>query len=194
MSQRRAPNPEPCHQLAFTRGGFEFDLAMTDGNLPSGIDAAGNRVEGGTADAVGGRDAELAYSVAAAYSGDTYKIGLAYLDNGDPDRNAYGGSQWIAMGTAIFDAVTVKAYYAGYDDYLQKDASFGATVDYTLNEKLTLTGLVRRDEEVNEDLDSYGIGVSYDLGGGAAFMAGVVRTDTIGSGETVADAGVTLKF
>lgn len=180
----------PGALYSYSTGAFEFHLGLTDGNNPSVTNAAGDLVDG--------VERDTTYSVAAAYSADTFKVGLGYLDNGDEVTNPYGGSQWIVYGSTEFSGVGLKAYYSSFDD-LAIDKSFGLSADYTFG-ATTVTGFARRDEFVEvagvsqDDEDSFGIGAAYDLGGGASLVGGVVDTDSIGNGETIADFGVKLKF
>lgn len=126
---------------------------------------------------------DAAYSVAAAYTTDAYSVALGYLDNGDVEEIILGGS-----GT--FGASTVKAYYADFDGF-EVDKSYGLSFDYGID-ATTLTGFARRDETTADDFDTFGLGVSYDLGGGAAFKVGVVDSDW--EADTIADIGLTMKF
>ncbi|WP_169053217.1 porin [Falsirhodobacter xinxiangensis] len=188
----------PGALYSYATGAFEFHLGMTDGTLPYGEE-----------DAVVGNSVDATYSVAAAYSADTFKVGLGYLDNGDNNyvRNAgdpedeytavYGGSQWILYGSTELSGFGLKAYYSSFDD-LALDKSYGLTVDYTFGDT-TITGFARRDEYITaaaqDDADTFGIGAAYDLGGGASLNGGVVDSDLFGTdGETVADFGVKLRF
>lgn len=193
----------PGALYSYSTGAFEFHLGLSDGN--QAVNYTGT-------DTIEGADTDATYSLAAAYSADTFKVGLGYLDNGDEDTNPYGGSQWIVYGSTEFSGVGLKAYYSSFDDVAANavvdnfsglagydlDKSYGLTADYTFG-ATTVTGFLRRDELVSiaaadKDYDSFGIGAVYDLGGGASLNGGVVDTDTLGGGETVADFGVKLKF
>lgn len=181
----------PGALYSYATGAFEFHLGMTDGNAPSVEDDV-------TGELVDGVERDTTYSVAAAYSADTFKVGLGYLDNGDTDTNFYGGSQWLVYGSTEVSGFGLKAYYSSFDDLgTGLDKSYGLTVDYTFG-ATTVTGFARRDEfeaaADQGDEDSFGIGAAYDLGGGASLNAGVIDTDTVGNGETIADFGVKLRF
>ncbi|MDH2326618.1 porin [Cereibacter sp. SYSU M97828] len=201
----------PGALYSYSTGAFEFHLGLSDGNLPS--EYTGNV---GVED---GADRDVVYSVAAAYNADTFKVGIGYIDAGDNDVNAYGGSQLTVYGSTDVSGFGLKAFYSDYDDYAadnwfgdindtesallagaELDKSYGLSVDYDFG-ATTVTGFARRDEVTRPaasvlatDYDSFGIGAKYDLGGGASFNAGLVNTDHIGDGETIADVGVKLSF
>ena len=67
----------------------------------------------------------------------------------------------------------------------EPDTDFALSVDYAMD-ATTITAFYADHGAV----DAFGLGVSYDLGGGAALEAGVVDNGV----DTVADLGVTLSF
>lgn len=171
---------------------FEFHLGITDGSGPSGE----------TEDVDGEEqpfERDVTYSIAAAMSGDDYKVGLAYLDNGSFDGNndEYGGSQWIAYGALGVENWSIKAYYSGFGDgAMGLRKSLGISVDYAMDE-VELTAFARRDnldgDEGGRD-EFVGLGASYDLGGDALLRGGIMVADVDFNKETIADLGIELDF
>ena len=83
------------------------------------------------------------------------------------------------------------------------DASYGLSVGYTLANGVGLTAeWITREldfngsawEDAPDNFDAYGIGVSYDLGGGATLAGAVMKNELYGDNETRADTGVKFKF
>lgn len=133
-------------------------------------------------------DADASYSIGASYGADTYSVALAYLSGAPGNDEA---EEIILGGSGNIGAAKVKAYYADFKNTLI-EKSFGLSVDYGMD-ATTLTAFVRRDDfGTAGDFDTFGLGVAYDLGGGAALKAGVVDTDY--SDDTVADLGITMSF
>eukprot|EP00210_Caulerpa_lentillifera_P009619 g9176.t1 len=83
-----------------------------------------------------------------------------------------------------------KTGYDGLDKWYGVGVSsvFGAT---------TLTGYVQYkdfDAKTKKDVTWYGIGASYDLGGGATLAAGLAKSDAKGKDDVTADLGIKFKF
>jgi len=116
-------------------------------------------------------------SVAAKYAADGYSVALGYEDNGNVDWLSVLGS--VSMGSA-----TVKAKFA--DGSAKADTSYALSVDYAID-ATTVTAFYADDNAVDA---SYGLGVSYDLGGGATLKGGVGSVD----GTSAADLGVNFSF
>jgi outer membrane protein OmpU len=140
-------------------------------------------------DSVGSAGLDSGYSVGVSYGTDTYSLALAYLNNGAVG-GVDGAEEIIIGGSGTFGATTVKAYYADFDN-AGFDKSYGLSLDYGMD-ATTLTAFARRDEAGAADFDSFGLGVAYDLGGGAALKAGIVDSDY--EADTIADLGITMKF
>ena len=173
---------------SYSAGAIGFHVGVTDGsdNDPTTVDA------------------DASYSIGASYGTDAYSVALAYLA-GQPGNDQ--AEEIILGGSTTFGAAKVKAYYADFSDTLvdvngdgvpdgEADKSFGLSVDYSMD-ATTLTAFVRRDEgtdlaAVDRSFDTFGLGVAYDLGGGAALKAGVVDTDY--NDDTIADLGITMSF
>ena len=120
--------------------------------------------------------ADEAVSVAVKYTAETFSVALGYEDTATDKQLTLGGS-------ATMGAATVKAVIADRD--LAADTAFALSVDYAMD-ATTITAFYADHGAV----DAFGLGVSYDLGGGAALKAGVVDNGV----DTVADLGVTMSF
>jgi len=157
---------------SYSAGAVGFHVGLTDGadNDPTTVDA------------------DASYSVGGSYTTDAYSVALAYL-SGTPGNDT--AEEIILGGSGTFGAATVKAYYADFTNF-GTEKSYGLSVDYAMD-ATTLTAFVRRDDDgAAGDFDTFGLGASYDLGGGAALKAGVVDSDR--NADTIADLGVTMKF
>lgn len=135
-------------------------------------------------------DGVVSYSVAGRYDAEQFSVSLGYEDLEGFGSHIIGGVQ----GT--FGNVTVKAIYGT----MSADAPFvdvdqyGVSGSYTMD-ALTVDGFWRNTKaETGEEIAAYGIGATYDLGGGAAIEGGVGQIDTGPSKNTIADLGVTFEF
>jgi outer membrane protein OmpU len=126
---------------------------------------------------------DVAASVAVSYAMGDYSFALGYEDDG-------AGTDHIIVGAnATFGAVTVKARYGEASGVIE-GSQMAASIDYTMD-ALTLTAFYTDDEELLGD-EAYGIGASYDLGGGASLMGGYVENKSID--ESSYDLGVSFSF
>jgi outer membrane protein OmpU len=124
-----------------------------------------------------------AMSVAVSYSMGDYSFALGYEDDGiDTDHIIVGAN-------ATFGAVTVKARY-GEASGGTDGSQMAASIDYNMD-ALTVTAFYTDDEELGGD-EAYGLGASYDLGGGASLMGGYVENKT--EDEASYDLGVSFSF
>jgi len=105
---------------------------------------------------------------------------------------------WILGGSATFGGFTLKAQYGeGSGDNLEI-TQYGISGDYTFD-AYTLTAFWRSvevktlDDVSARDYQPFGLGVTYDLGGGASVAAGVVDPDILGE-DYRADVGVNFNF
>ena len=143
-------------------------------------------------DALGLPSDKTAYSLAAKYDGETWWAALGYAKHDEADELSLG-----AEGT--FGAFSVKGVYLDYSDFaLTKTYGLGAA--YKMD-AFTVEAFWRQDEwdvpaGSDRKFDAYGIGVDYDLGGGAVLSAGIIDNDYLdsGNGDTVADLGIKFKF
>jgi outer membrane protein OmpU len=105
---------------------------------------------------------------------------------------------WILGGSATFGGFTLKAQYGeGSGDNLEL-TQYGISGDYTFD-AFTVTAFWRSvevktlDDVSARDYQPFGMGVTYDLGGGASVAAGVVDPDILGE-DYRADVGVNFNF
>ena len=131
---------------------------------------------------------------------------IMYDDGGDPNKARTFATRLvedhevvaIIGGSATFSGVTVKATYGTADlgggvDFDQTAISATYSMD-----ALSVTGFYRT-ESINVfspvDFKAYGVGASYDLGGGATLVGGIVnrKVDTLPS-QTLADVGISFTF
>ncbi len=130
-----------------------------------------------------------AMSIAVKYAVDAYTVALGYETAGDVDHLALGAS-------ATFGAATVK-FVASDTDIAGDDTQYALSLDYAMD-ATTLTAFVTDEGDIN----NYGIGAAYDLGGGAKFVAGIVEVDDlnvagtppVSVGGTRADIGLSFSF
>ena len=121
-----------------------------------------------------------AVSVGAKYSTDMFTVALGYEDNAVAKHAALGVS-----GT--FSGATVKM--------VATDVTGGANTGLALSLDYTTgaTTLTAYGSKQTNGARSAGIGASYDLGGGASLVGGLVKTGT-GAGATKADLGLSFSF
>lgn len=128
-------------------------------------------------------DAEEAASVAVKYAAGSYSVALGYSDTAT-------NSQVDVKGSATFGAATVSARIAQRDTVAvgEDDLAYAVSLDYVAG-AATVTAFAAQNRDFAGQ-DTAGLGVAYDLGGGAAVKAGVADNGT----DTVYEAGVTLSF
>ncbi|MEP2782664.1 MAG: porin [Pseudoruegeria sp.] len=144
-------------------------------------------------------EADNAWSLGASYSGDNWRVGAGYESM---DMTALTASGTVAVGDSVtVDAVTiggnvsfgdavVKAVYGQSDD-LGDYKQAAISIDYTFD-ATTLTAFYRKTESdlANLDNEFWGVGASYDLGGGASLVGGVASDDD----DETADFGISFSF
>jgi outer membrane protein OmpU len=118
-------------------------------------------------------------SVAVKYATDAYSFALGYEEN-DTD------SQISAKGTATFGGATVALKLVDRDS--ATDTAAALSIDYKTG-ATTLTAFATDNYDF-AGTDTLGIGASYDLGGNAAVVGGIVDNGT----DTVGDIGLTFSF
>ena len=152
---------------------------------------------------------DQAYGLGASYSVDNYSFGVGYesVDLSGIAENTvtaevteYSNTidSWILGGSATFGGFTLKAQYGeGSGDNLDL-TQYGISGDYTFD-AVTVTAFWRS-IELETDSDTaqvesqpFGLGVTYDLGGGASVAAGVVDPDRFDE-DYRADIGVNFNF
>jgi outer membrane protein OmpU len=130
-----------------------------------------------------------AYSIAAKYALGDYTVALGY----ERESVAGGDVDHIVLGaTATFGAATVKAIYgqASANPGTFSESQWAVSVDYKVD-ALTVTAFYANDEDLFGS-EGYGLGASYDLGGGASVVGGYARNQT--TGLDAYDLGVSMSF
>jgi outer membrane protein OmpU len=128
----------------------------------------------------GGADQE--YSVAAKYSTDAYTVALGYEDTGVDKQTSL-------LGSATFSGATITAKFADRDS--AADNAYALSADYNMS-GIGLTAFYANNSKFN-GMNHYGVGASYDLGGGAVVKAGVVETQDDGLAPAL-DLGIKMSF
>ena len=129
-------------------------------------------------------------------AGVAFAIGYEYLED--------TGDHIVAGVDAGFGDFTLKARYGRFDgdDGVNDFDQWAVSADYTFG-ATTVTAFYKEtdtDFDLDDTIDeledgNYGIGASYDLGGGAALKGGIVHAGGIDSDNDVrADFGITMSF
>jgi outer membrane protein OmpU len=138
-------------------------------------------------------------SIGASYTLDGLMVAAGYenleikFEDGDKLRL---GHATVALGYTM-DGITVKAIVGqamnDLKDIVETKTQYGLSASGKFD-AVTVTAFGRRDFSKDQHV---GLGVAYDLGGGAAVRAGVVNTNFNATGKkslTQADAGLTFRF
>lgn len=178
----RANPGNPSVLYTYSAGAFSVAASMTDGVNATNTGDPSNAVT---------TDVATQYAVAGAYTFGNYTVGLGY-EVIDPTAGDNVDQVELA-GTAKFGATNVKAYYASLNDVVDAQA-YGVSVDTTFG-ATTVGGYVQNLDSDNNaaDVTWYGLGASYDLGGGASIVGGIADND-LPNTDMVADLGVKFKF
>ncbi|NJM82412.1 MAG: porin [Tabrizicola sp.] len=129
-------------------------------------------------------------NIGVKYSAGGYSAALAYEDSDAEDLLSLGGS-------AEFGPATVKARVSD-SDIADKDTTWALSVDYVTG-PATITAFYTdfgNTTLASPDTQHVGLGVAYDLGGGATLAGGVVQqlNDDGVDDETFADVGLKFSF
>lgn len=158
---------EPAALYEYSAAGFTGYLSVTN---------PGNPVTGADADAT-------PWSIGATYSFGDFSVLAGYEDNDQ------GTDHIIVGGTAAFAGATLKAYFGTASGDIDGD-QYGVSVDYTFD---AITGtLFYNDREELGGAEAYGVGASYDLGGGASLKAGFAQNET--ADDSAYDFGISFSF
>jgi outer membrane protein OmpU len=125
-----------------------------------------------------------AYGVAVTYAMGDISFGLGYEDSGVLDTDHI-----IAGVSAGFGDATVKAVFGSASGAIDGD-QFGISLDYVFG--ATTVTVYYADKEELGSTEAYGIGASYDLGGGASLKGGFVQNETADTDGF--DFGLSMKF
>jgi outer membrane protein OmpU len=129
------------------------------------------------------------FSVAVKYAAGNYSVALGYEDVGDASDLAGNqpDSQVSLLGSATFGSATVKLKLV--DRKSAADLAAALSVDYVAG-AATITAFATDNSDFAGG-DALGLGVSYDLGGGAKMAGGVSK---VKGGDAIADLGLTFSF
>ena len=158
---------EPAALYEYSFGGFTGYASVTN---------PGNPLTGDDADAT-------PWSIGATYSFGDFSVLAGYEDNDQ------GTDHIIVGGTASFAGATLKAVFGTANGDIEGE-QYAVSIDYTFD-AITGTVFYADDEELGGD-EGYGIGVSYDLGGGASLKAGFAQNET--DDDSAYDFGVSFSF
>ena len=136
-------------------------------------------------------------SIAVKYATDKYNVALGY-------ETVKGNKQISVKAGMTFGAATVSAKVAKNDFKIDSTGAaepgkgkteFGVALTYAVNPALSVEAFYT--DHKDHDIKTMGIGGSYDLGGGASVVAGVMNVKSSVAGTkayTLADVGVTMSF
>jgi outer membrane protein OmpU len=136
-----------------------------------------------------------AYAVGGKYVTGNYTLSLA-LERADLDVFDITIDHVVLGATATLGAATLKVVYGqasidGLPDMDQLALSIGYTAD-----ALTVTAFYKDNEDLNATplggIEAYGLGASYDLGGGASVVGGYVSDET--ADDDAFDLGLSFEF
>lgn len=189
----------PVVLYEYSAGGFSFYLSGNDGQVHGG-DLFGDGSSAG--------DDVQNYAVGLAYATDAYKFSIGF-ESSDPAGPGDSAEHVILGAEGTFGNTTVRAVYGEGSGLIDGFSQYGISASSTFD-AVTVTGFFKRlDFDVaDSEIDAIGIGASYDLGGGASVVGGIVNYDvgaaspivpaggvgTDPSGETVFDLGLNFKF
>ncbi len=175
----------------YTAGGLSFAVsAMVGGKGSYDTDSATTGLQAATKGS--------SYAIGAKYS-----FGSSYVGVGLASDDLMAGAPAIADGdtTSIYagtsmDAFSVNAMYSTFNSEVasQKDkTAYGVNVAYTTGASTISFGYSDNNNVGHKA--AYGVGASYDLGGGAAIKGGVGKVaNGANKTKTVADLGVSFSF
>jgi outer membrane protein OmpU len=123
------------------------------------------------------------WSVAAKYAAGNFTVSLGYEDNDA------GTDHVIAGVNATFSTITIKARYGQASGAIDGD-QWALSVGHSAN-GLGITAFYTDDSELG-GAEAFGIGGTYDLGGGASFAAGYSSNET--TDEDAIDVGLNFSF
>jgi len=194
----------PAALYEYTTGAASFYLSIAN---PGGIAIGDTTI--GDIDVTDSK-IDQAWGLGAKYSVDNYSVGIGYesidisgiaTDTVTSEVTEYSNTidNWMLGGSATFGGFTLKAQYGqGSGDGELDLTQYGISGDYTFD-AVTVTAFWRSVELQTSNDDTqvksqpFGMGVSYDLGGGASVAAGLVDPDRFGE-DYRADIGVNFNF
>lgn len=177
---------DPTALYEYSTGAMSFYLSASEPGHSIETPVDGDIVEG------------QAYAAGFKYAAGAYTAGLGFEQlTVDVNGASEGDLQHITLGgSAAFGAVTLKGIYAWVDGDLfgtnLDGDQYALSADYTMD-ALTATAFYRNSDLGDETLggisvEAWGLGASYDLGGGATVAGGYAnRTVELDTGESVDD-------
>jgi outer membrane protein OmpU len=121
-------------------------------------------------------------NIGVKYATDAFSVALGYETSDAVDALHLGAS-------ATFGGATLAARVTDRDD--QSDVQWATSIDYAID-ATTVTAFYT--DFGDSDTQHYGIGASYDLGGGASVAGGIVQQDAPAGDNTFADVGLKFSF
>lgn len=177
----------PAALYSYSSGDFTVYVGVGNpGGTYSGTATASYTGTGGVnvADqvSVGGSYSFGDFTVMAGYESQTTTSFTAGVGTGVND------DAWIVAGAYTMADTTLKAVY-GEQSGSTAVTQYGASVSSSFG-ATTVSAFVNHQEVAGATTDNYGIGGSYDLGGGASVVGGVAGGDSV----TQADLGIKFSF
>lgn len=137
------------------------------------------------------------YAAVLSYDFGSFSAGLGYAS---ADLGATGDAESISATVGgSFAGFDIDFVYVTHENDLFDAEGYGLSGDYDLG-MYTITFAVNQVEADNDSVDvsgtSYGVGVAYDLGGGASLSAGIGSEYDLLSDDdrTVASFGINMSF
>ncbi|MCA3510788.1 MAG: porin [Rhodobacter sp.] len=206
----------PAATYQYTTGPASFYFSL--GN-PAGVKVVTDIFNEAGVSAVKDIVVDRAIGVGAKYSVDNYSVGFGYestdvsgircaatsaapnvCDPANTARTKFTKSldNWIIGGSATFGGFTAKAQYGEGSGAGIDLTQYGISADYTVDAFTVTAFWVSKEQKTPNDptkdtTQPFGLGVKYDLGGGASIAAGAVDPDIKGE-DYRADVGVNFSF
>ncbi|WP_342069550.1 porin [Yoonia algicola] len=144
-----------------------------------------------------GTDASEDYGIAVNYDAGTFSVGAGFTNNADEAGLDEDIETFILGGSVTAGGADINLFFhtADADDFAESVSGYGASVSYPMG-ALTLVASVGATDLDDDDAD-FGVGASYDLGGGVSFAGGIGQVDNPfadDDGIMVADMGIKMKF
>lgn len=161
----------PVLLYTYTAGDLTFAVSFNDGKVSNGsVDDAKE------------------FAVGVKYVLGDYAVAVGYEDSSVDDV-----MHLIVGVDATFGDTEVKAFYGTAESGPINATQYGLGVTSKFD-AITVKGYAKvQDADFVGDVMSYGLGMEYSLGGGAAVAAGLAGNDLPGS-DVVADLGITFTF
>jgi outer membrane protein OmpU len=142
---------------------------------------------------------DLAVAIGAKYTIGNVSVAAAFENNNDQDGTPSDIDNVMLGVTGTFGAVTAKAIYGQADSLGVTADQFALSLTYTAD-ALSATAFYADDSELSNlpsditagSAEAYGVGASYDLGGGAKVVGGYVKNQT--ADTSAVDLGVSFSF